>query len=85
MLWSLLLVAFAVVLTGMLRSRLAGDLGFFTAGLVAWLLVAFLRLARASGRLLTGWRRPGSRQDHQARSGWATLRRTLSFRPFLHR
>lgn len=26
--------------------RLAGDLGFFTAGLVAWLLVGIVRLAR---------------------------------------
>jgi hypothetical protein len=30
--------------------RLAGDLGFFTAGLAAWLLVRILRLARRIAR-----------------------------------
>ncbi|MDP9271650.1 MAG: hypothetical protein M3P14_11890 [Chloroflexota bacterium] len=30
--------------------RLAGDLGFFTAGLAAWLLVGILRLARRIAR-----------------------------------
>jgi hypothetical protein len=30
--------------------RLAGDLGFFTAGLAAWSLLGILRLARRFGR-----------------------------------
>lgn len=82
MLWLLLLIAIALAVAGTLRSRFAGDLGFFTAGLAAWVLMAFVRLARVSRRFVFGWRRP---QDRQARGGWAAVRRTLSFRPFLHR